>query len=73
MRAANLNAGGNRLDQTMRILRTKWLTVRESWKDELSETFDADHIAPLERQMQSTVRAIEKLGDLCVKIERDCQ
>lgn len=73
MRAANLNAGGNRLDQTMRILKSKWLMVRESWRDELAEAFESDHIAPMERQLQSTVRAIEKLSDLCVQIERDCR
>lgn len=68
----SLSTGRMKLCSSMKTLRVHWDQVREVWNDPVSRDFEEKIWAPLEAQVQVTLRETDRLGAILAQMRRDC-
>lgn len=56
----------------MKTLRAKWDEVEALWRDNVRREFEKQHLEPLERQVNSTMRAMHDLNEVIQRARREC-
>lgn len=56
----------------MKTLRAKWDEVESLWRDNVRRDFEKQHMEPLERQVNSTMRAMHDLNEVIQRARREC-
>lgn len=68
----NLNTGWAELSNALKELRICWDEHAPAWKDNVRQEFEEEHKEPLEAQVATTLRAIERLSELLIRAQHDC-
>jgi hypothetical protein len=66
------SAGASRLRYALKTLTAQWDTAKDGWSDQVRRDFEERQIAPLETQTESTIRAMDQLGEALARMKRDC-
>lgn len=67
-----LNTGWAELSNALKNLRICWDENSPAWKDAVRQEFEKEHKEPLETQVATTLRAIERLSELLIRAQNDC-
>jgi hypothetical protein len=65
-------AGSNRLNHAIKTLRVHWDETEAHWRDAVRREFEEHHVEPLESQVETTLRAMQRLGEVLARLRRDC-
>ena len=57
----------------MKTLMEHWDVTREQWDDHVARDFEKNHLEPLKHQVDHTLRGMDKLSEVLIKIKSDCQ
>ncbi len=68
----SLTAGWTELNNALKDLRVLWAETKNTWDDPVSQEFDERYWSPLESQVVSALRAMERLTPILAKAQRDC-
>jgi len=68
----NLTIGWTDLNRALKSMRQLWEETKLDWHDTVSQDFEENHWAPLERQAVATLRAIDRLAPVLAQAEREC-
>ena len=68
----SLNTAWIELNNGMRSLRQAWEEARQHWKDAVARDFEAVRWAPLEAQVDATLRALDVLAPVLAAARREC-
>ena len=59
---AALNRSLNELEDTGKRLHQRWEQTKTSWNDPVSRTFESDYLTPIEAEMQTTLKEMQRLA-----------
>ncbi len=62
-----------KLARAAKALMAEWQQVQEIWRDENGAQFEKKFVAPLESSIRAAVQAMERIGALIDKAQRDCE
>ncbi|HLJ95350.1 MAG TPA: hypothetical protein VKU02_19385 [Gemmataceae bacterium] len=68
----NLSSGWIELNSALETMRMRWEEVKTDWHDAVCHDFEKDHWTPLESQVTSTLRAIDRLAPILAKAQQEC-
>ncbi len=68
----SLSAGSGKLNHSLKELRRRWEETKAHWNDSVSQSFEDNHVAPLEMQLLATLREMDRLGQAIDQARRDC-
>jgi hypothetical protein len=68
----SLSAGSSKLNLALKTLRLRWEETQIHWHDPVSQAFAENHWRPLEAQVQSTLRGIDRLGQELAQARQEC-
>ena len=68
----SLNTAWIELNNGMKTLRQTWEEARRHWKDAVARDFEAVRWAPLEAQVDATLRALDVLAPVLAAAQREC-
>ena len=68
----SLTAGWTELNSALKALRDNWEDIKTQWDDAVQQYFEEHFWTPLENQVRSTLRGIERLSPVLVKVQKDC-
>jgi hypothetical protein len=68
----SLNAGWTELNTSLKDLRVLWEQTKTSWHDPVSQDFEERYWTALEAQVVSALRAMDRLGPILAKAQREC-
>jgi hypothetical protein len=68
----SLNTAWIELNNGMKSLRQTWEKARQHWKDAVAQDFEANRWAPLEAQVEATLRALDVLAPVLAAARREC-
>lgn len=57
----------------MKELVIRWNRTRDVWDDEASDHIQRTVIEPLDPRVRATVTAMEKMGQILLKVRKDCE
>jgi hypothetical protein len=64
--------GPTKLNYAIKNLRRKWDELSPHWQDAVKDDFEARHIDPLSTQVNATIRGMNLLEEVLIKMRRDC-
>jgi hypothetical protein len=67
-----LTAGSLELSAALKNLRVLWEQTQTAWDDIVRHDFEANYWAPLEGQLMSVLRAMERLAPVLAQVRREC-
>jgi len=67
-----MSAGAARLKHALKTLRENWEITKELWADGVARDFEKEHIIPLEQQVNTTLRGMDKINDVMSKVRQEC-
>ena len=67
-----MNAGSTKLQYALKTLRAHWEQARGSWQDQVAQDFEDRQLKPMEYQVDSAMRGMDKLSEVMMKMKRDC-
>ena len=73
MKTIDLTSGLAQIQRAAAQLKEQWGEAKSIWNDEASRTFQEEFLQPLLPELQLTVTAIQRLADVLVKAEKECQ
>jgi hypothetical protein len=68
----SLHASWTELNSALKTLRERWEDAKAQWNDPVRDDFEEQFWLPLEAQVRSTLRGIERLNPTLVKLKQDC-
>lgn len=68
----SLSTGRSQLGSALKTAKEHWEEVRLAWHDSVSKDFEEHCLVPLEQQVQTTLRAIDRLSALVVQMHEEC-
>lgn len=68
-----LSTGRIKLNSAMKTLALHWEQTKTTWNDPVSRDFDENHFEPLAEQVGTTLRAIDRLGEVIEKVYQELQ
>jgi len=68
----SLNTAWIELNNGLKLLREAWDATRHQWKDSVARDFEAERWAPLEAQVEATLRALDVLAPVLATARREC-
>jgi hypothetical protein len=68
----SLHASWTELNSALKTLRERWEDAKAQWNDAVRDDFEEQFWLPLEAQVRSTLRGIERLNPTLVKLKQDC-
>ena len=67
-----LTTGRAQLFSAAKALAEQWDQTRRDWDDPVSKNLEEEHLAPLQVQVQDTLRAIDRLAAVLGEMQREC-
>ena len=67
-----MSAGSGRLHHAIQALKTEWENAGDGWNDKVRRDFEKDYMLPLDTQVNGTVRAMQELDEVLIKMRREC-
>jgi hypothetical protein len=67
-----MSEGATKLQYALKNLRARWEDTQDGWSDQVRQTFEDKHLRPLETQVTATIRGMEKLSEVMMKVRQDC-
>ncbi len=64
--------GATKLNYAIKTLRRHWDEVSPYWQDAVRDDFEARHIDPLVVKVNATVRGMNKLEEVLIRMKREC-
>lgn len=68
----SLTTGRIQLHAAMKNAHERWEEVRHAWHDKVSAEFEETCLLPLEQQVKSTLRAIDRLSAVLAQMHEEC-
>lgn len=62
MQPGELSLTAGLLHESLKVLRQRWNDTRESWDDPVCRSFEDNYLQPLEPQVATALRAVERLS-----------
>jgi hypothetical protein len=69
----SLTAGYLELNSALKDLRVRWEDTKVVWNDAVRRDFEENHWQPLEGCVVSTLRAIDRLAPVLIKLRQECE
>ncbi len=69
----SLEAASGKLEYILKNLLLHWEETKARWNDPVARAFEEDHLGPLEQQVQSTRRAVDRLALTLNQAYRECR
>jgi hypothetical protein len=66
-------SGRGKLYGVLKDLRFKWEELEALWNDPVRKDFEKDVWEPLVAQSQSAIRAMDRLSQIMMQMQNDCQ
>lgn len=66
-----LSTGRIKLHSAMKTLKSRWETIKPGWHDPVSQDIDEKLFVPLEQQVATTLRAIDRLAQVLDQAQHD--
>jgi hypothetical protein len=67
-----LNTGWTELNYALKTLQEHWEQMKTQWDDAVRQAFEEQFWLPLESQVRATLRGIERLAPVLLKMQKDC-
>ena len=67
-----MSAGAARLKHALKSVREHWDVTKEHWADNVSRDFEKNHLMPLDQQVNTTLRGMDKISDVMSKVRSAC-
>lgn len=67
-----LTTGRTKLKHSYDNLMLRWEDTRAGWDDSARRAYEKDHLEPLAPDVQSALRAIDRLSVVLSRMESDC-
>jgi hypothetical protein len=67
-----MSSGSARLKHAMKTLNEHWELTKESWDDVQSRDFEKNHIAPVDHQVTTAIRGMDKIHEVLVRVRQEC-
>jgi hypothetical protein len=68
-----LSTGRIKLNSAMKTLAVHWEKTQAQWRDPVSERFHEEYYEPLAEQVHTTLRAIDRLGEVIERVYQELQ
>jgi len=68
----DVHTGAARLIDALEQLQVCWEQTTQSWNDEARHHFEEEHLEPIAPAIRQTLDAVNRLGDVLARAERDC-
>jgi hypothetical protein len=68
----NLSTGSIELNDALKTMRLLWEETKAGWDDPVSREFEERYWRPLENQVVATLRAMDRLGPILARAQREC-
>jgi hypothetical protein len=68
----SVSAGSSKLNLALKTLRAHWDETKTRWSDPVSQAFEENHWTPLEAQVLTTLRAIDRLAQELAQARQEC-
>jgi hypothetical protein len=72
MRQGDLSIVASSLHFALKTLRERWEQTGESWRDSVRQHYEDNHVAPLEPQVVSTLKAVNRLSQVFARAREEC-
>ncbi len=69
----SIETGQSVLNHSLKELYARWAVTQQSWRDETSRAFEANHLAPLEANTRKAVEAMSQMATILNRLRRDCE
>ncbi len=67
-----MSAGAARLKSALKTLREHWEITHELWADGVARDFEKEHLVPLDQQVNTTLRGMDKINEVMSKVRSAC-
>jgi hypothetical protein len=67
-----MSSGPARLKHAMKTLREHWEYTREFWDDGVARDFEKNHLTPVDHQVTTALRGMDKLQEVLAKVRQEC-
>lgn len=67
-----LTTGRSKIKQGHADLMVRWEELRSAWDDASRRTFEEEHLEPLAPDVQSALRAIDRLSAVLSQMHQEC-
>ncbi|MBM4006595.1 MAG: WXG100 family type VII secretion target [Planctomycetes bacterium] len=71
-RVVSVEGARQRLQASLRDLKSQWEVARSAWQDATAETFGDRYIEELEQAVRTAMPAMEKMAETLVRVRREC-
>lgn len=68
----SLHTSWTELNTALKDLRLLWQETRAGWNDPVSQEFEEKYWTALESHVVASLRAMDRLGPVLMKAQRDC-
>jgi hypothetical protein len=68
----SLDTGLSKVNLAMKSLRYRWEETKGHWKDPVSRDFETRFWLPLDAQVLTTLRVIDRLAQAIAKAKQEC-
>lgn len=72
MKRGDLSVVASSLNSALKSLRRRWADVEDVWDDSVRRHFAEEHIDPIEPQVVSTLKAINRLAQVMARAYDEC-
>jgi hypothetical protein len=63
--------GATKLQYALKTLRVKWDETVDAWSDKVRHDYETNHMIPLERQVETTIRGMDELAEILSRMKRE--
>ncbi len=67
-----MSAGAARLKHALKTMRENWEITRETWNDGVARDFEKNHLLPLDQQVNTALRGMDKISEVLGKVRAEC-
>jgi hypothetical protein len=61
------------LHSSYKDLKPHWEDVQDCWSDVVQRDFDKTYLEPLDEQVQTTLRAMDRLAEVMARMQQECE
>ena len=72
MRPGDLSIVSSSLNYATKTLKHRWDDAQSVWNDQAAQHLEAKYIAPIEPQVQSLLKAINRLSQVMARAYEEC-
>ena len=69
----NLSGSKNRLVAISKELTKRWEETKNHWRDAKAQEFEQRYLQELFANVDKTITAMDKLNELLIKVQKDCE